>query len=128
MNVFLWILQAVLAAAFLGAGLMKLTQPKDKLREKMGWVDDFSDNAVKGIGAAEVLGAIGLVLPAATRIAPWLTPLASASLATVTLLAVVVHLARNEGALGAPAAVLGVLCAAVAAGRFWLAPIGAGPS
>jgi len=94
MNIFLWILQAVLAAAFLGAGLMKLSQPKSKLQENMGWVEDFSDNAVKGIGAAEVLGAIGLILPAATGIAVILTPIAAAALAVTMVGAVIVHIKR----------------------------------
>lgn len=74
MNTVLWILQIVLAVAFLGAGAMKLTQSRAKLAPRMGWVEDFSDTGVKAIGALEVLAAIGLVLPAALDIAPVLTP------------------------------------------------------
>ncbi len=66
MNVVLWIIAGLLAVAFAGAGLMKLMQPKAKLASSgMAWTEDFSDTQVKGIGAVEVLGAIGLVLPAA---------------------------------------------------------------
>ncbi len=66
MNLVLWIVAGLLAAAFAAAGLMKLTQPKAKLAASgMAWTEDLSGGAVKGIGAVEVLGAIGLILPAA---------------------------------------------------------------
>src|SRR5439155_4303868 len=61
-NVVLWVLQGVLAAAFLTAGLMKMTQPKDKLVPKLPWVEDFSTGTVRFIGVAEFLGAVGLIL------------------------------------------------------------------
>lgn len=125
MNTALWILEVLLAGAFLAFGGMKLGLSEAALAAKLGWVASVPIWLPRFIGAAEVLGAIGLVLPAATRIAPWFTPLAGASLATVTLLGVVVHLTRNEGALAAPAAVLCLLCAALAAGRLWLVPIAA---
>ena len=57
MNVFLWILQILLAAVFAGAGLAKLTQPKEKLRDRMGWVDTVPPTQVKALGAVEVLAA-----------------------------------------------------------------------
>src|SRR3954469_22415535 len=105
MNTVLWILQLLLAAAFLAFGGMKLGLSDAALAAKLGWVASVPSWLPRFIGVAEVLGAIGLVLPAGTRIAPRVTPPASASLASVTLLAVVVHFARNEGALGTPAAV-----------------------
>jgi putative oxidoreductase len=128
MNTVLWILQLLLAAAFLAFGGMKLGLSDAALAAKLGWVASVPSWLPRFIGVAEVLGAIGLVLPAATRIAPWFTPLASASLASITLLAVVVHFARNEGALGTPAAVLFLLCTVLTAGRWWLVPITARPS
>ena len=118
MNVFLWILQILLAVAFLGAGLMKATQPRAKLQTNMGWVEDFSDNNVKLIGAAEVLGAIGLVLPWWTGIAKVLTPIAALCLAVAMAGAVIVHVRRKEMNRIAPAAILFVLSAVVAIGRF----------
>jgi uncharacterized membrane protein YphA (DoxX/SURF4 family) len=69
----LWVAQVLLAVAFLGAGATKLSQPKEKLAKNMAWVEDFSQPAVRLIGAVEVLGAIGVVVPALTGILPWLT-------------------------------------------------------
>ena len=75
------------------------------------------------IGVAELLGALGLILPAATRVKPMLTPLAASGLATVTLLAAIFHISRGElGALPIPL-VLGGLAAFVAWGRAAKAPI-----
>jgi len=81
MNIALWIAAGLLAALNLAAGVMKLAQPRDKLAESMAWAAHFSDNAVRAIGALEILGAIGLVLPAVTGIAPVLVPLAAVGLA-----------------------------------------------
>ncbi|GAB3068532.1 DoxX family protein [Pedococcus soli] len=96
MNTVLWILQIVLALFFAMAGVTKLSQPKEKLRARLPWVEDFSAGTVRFIGAVELLGAIGLVLPAATGIAVVLTPLAAVGLAVVMALAAVTHLRRGE--------------------------------
>jgi len=91
MNIVAWILQIVLAAAFFGTGGMKLARPRPALISSgMGYAEDYSDNAVKGIGAIGVIGAIGLILPWLTGIAPVLTPLAAVGLALVMAGAVVV--------------------------------------
>ena len=95
MNTVLWILQIVLAVAFGLAGIGKLAQPKEKLQERMGWVEGYSQGTIRLIGAAEVLAAIGLVVPAATGILPWLTPLAALGLVVVMVLAIRVHLRRH---------------------------------
>jgi len=117
-NVFLWILQVLLAIAFLMAGTMKLITPKKKLRERMGWVDSFGDTGVKLIGTVEVLGALGLILPAATGIAPILTPLAATGLAVLMVGAAITHARRKEyGALPANA-VLFLIAAVIDWGRF----------
>ena len=119
MNVTLWIIASVLAVAFLLAGLMKLAQPKEKLAASgMAWTGDFSDGAVKAIGAVEVLGALGLILPAALGIAPVLTPLAATGLALTMLGAAVVHARRKENQMIGANVVLLVLAAVVAWGRF----------
>jgi uncharacterized membrane protein YphA (DoxX/SURF4 family) len=118
-NVTLWIIASVLAVAFLLAGLMKLAQPKEKLAASgMAWTGDFSAGAVKAIGAVEVFGALGLILPAALGIAPVLTPLAATGLALTMLGAAVVHARRKENQMIGANVVLLVLAAVVAWGRF----------
>jgi hypothetical protein len=108
----LWIVQGLLGLAFLGAGSMKLTAPVEALAQ-MG----IPGGLARFIGVAEVAGALGVVLPAATRVKPWLTPLAATGLATVMVLAAGFHIMRGEAShLGAPL-VLGALAAFVAWGR-----------
>ncbi|MEZ4629530.1 MAG: DoxX family protein [Deinococcales bacterium] len=80
MKIALWVIQILLAFAFIAAGAMKATQPKEKLAKNMGWVNDFSANTVKLIGILEVLGGLGLILPSFTGIMPWLTRLAALGL------------------------------------------------
>ena len=121
MSIALWIVQGLLAVAFLGAGATKLSQPKEKLLKNMPWVEDFSQPAVRLIGAAEVLGAIGVVLPALTGVLPWLTPLAALGLVLLMVGAAHTHLRRKEYGNVAINAVLLVLAAFVAYGRFFLA-------
>jgi uncharacterized membrane protein YphA (DoxX/SURF4 family) len=118
MNVFLWVLQIVLAALFAMAGIMKATQPKEKLAANLPWVEDFSAGTVRFIGVVELLAAIGLILPAATGIAPMLTPLAATGLAVVMLLAANTHRRRHEPPAIAVNAVLFVAAVVVAWGRF----------
>ncbi|MGR6963164.1 DoxX family protein [Geodermatophilus sp. URMC 61] len=119
MNVVLWIVAGLLAVAFLAAGLMKLAQPKKKLADSgMGWTEDFSDGAVKGIGALEVLGAVGLILPAALGIVPVLVPIAATGLALLMLGAAVTHARRKESPNIVVNIVLLALAAFVAWGRF----------
>jgi uncharacterized membrane protein YphA (DoxX/SURF4 family) len=118
-NVVLWIVAGLLAVAFLAAGLMKLAQPKKKLADSgMGWTEDFSDGAVKGIGALEVLGAVGLILPAALGIVPVLVPIAATGLALLMLGAAVTHARRKESPNIVVNIVLLALAAFVAWGRF----------
>jgi hypothetical protein len=118
LNVLLWVLQGLLALAFLFAGGMKLSQPREKLKEQMAYMEDYSDQTIKLIGGLEVLAAVGLVLPAAIGIATWLTPLAAVGLVLMMIGAVIVHLRRNEGSQVAAPAVLGLLAAVIVWGRF----------
>lgn len=123
MDTALWILQVLLAVAFVGAGLMKLTQPKAKIAERMAWANDFSDTQVKFIGLVELLGAVGLILPAITRILPILTPLAAVGLVLTMIGAALVHVRRGEIPMIVPNLVLLVLAAIVAYGRFVAFPL-----
>lgn len=97
MNIAVWIVTGLLALLFLGAGAMKIIKPKAELVEAgQGWAADFPDGVVKFIGVAEVLGAIGLVLPALVDIATWLVPAAAIGLVVVMAGAIVTHLRRSE--------------------------------
>lgn len=113
MEIALWIVQVLAGLAFLMAGFMKLTQPKEKLAEKMAWVEDFDANIIKLIGLIEILGAIGLILPHRLDILSLLTPLAAAGLILTMIGAAVVHVRRNEIPMIAPTVVLGGLSAFV---------------
>lgn len=117
MNTVLWIVQILLAVAFGFAGVLKSTQGR-RLEARMPWVEDFSDGTVRFIGVMELLAAIGLVLPAATGIATWLTPLAATGLVVVQVLAVVTHLRRKEPQVVPVNVVLALLAAFVAWQRF----------
>ncbi|WP_395400401.1 DoxX family protein [Arthrobacter sp. UC242_113] len=119
MNITLWIITAILALLFLAAGTMKLAQPKAKLAAAgQGWVEDFSDGAVKSIGTVEIFGAAGLVLPALLNIATFLVPTAATGLALLMAGAAVTHARRNEKPNVIINITLGILAAGVAAGRF----------
>ena len=120
MNIVLWIVAGLLAALFLGAGVMKLAQSKDKLaaNPNMAWTEQFSPAVVKTIGALEVLAAVGLILPAVLDIVPVLVPLAAVGLVLLMIGAALTHARRKENQAVVPNVVLLVLAAAVAVGRF----------
>jgi uncharacterized membrane protein YphA (DoxX/SURF4 family) len=118
MNVVLWILQGLLAAVFLGAGVMKVSQPVEKLAKNMTWVERFSKPVVRFVGAVEILGAIGLILPWATGIAPILTPLAAVGLAVTMVLAGIHHVRNNEAKALPVNVVLLAIAVVIAIGRF----------
>ncbi len=123
MNLTLWIVQILLALAFAMAGVMKTTQPIEKLATNMGWVNDVTAQIVRLIGTLELLGAAGLILPAATGIWPWLTPVAAIGLVLTMMGAMITHIRRQEfPGLGVNVVLL-VLALFVAYGRFVVAPL-----
>lgn len=93
MDLAMLILNGFLAALFLFAGSTKLLTSRRVLvvREGFGWAADYRAGAIKAIGAAEVLGALGLVLPVITGIAVVLAPLAAAGLLVIMVGAYLVH-------------------------------------
>ncbi|MBO9588145.1 DoxX family protein [Devosia sp.] len=96
-NIGLWVAQIILAAVYVMAGFMKLTQPIDALvASGMAYAGDYPELLTRFIGTMEVLGAIGIILPAATRIAPFLTPLAALGFSTIQVLAIGLHTMRGE--------------------------------
>ena len=116
-----WILGGVLALTYLMAAGMKLSRTKEKLASSgMGWAEDFSPAAVKGIGAVELLGAIGLILPPLTHIAPVLAPIAALGLVVVQILAGITHVRRGETKMLVTDISLAVLALVVAVIGFML--------
>ena len=108
--------RAVLATVFAGAGAAKLAFRKDRLRAPMPWVDDFSQGTVRLIGALELLGAMGVVVPRATGVLPRLAPLAAAGLVMVMVGGFATHLRRREYLRSGSNVVLFALAASVALG------------
>lgn len=123
-NLVLWILQALLALAFLGAGANHiLNYDRMAPQPRMSWVTAVGRDRLRIIGVLEVLGAIGVVLPALTGVLPWLVPTAAAALALLMVSAAVFHLRRpGEAPNVAVNAALGVLALAVSIGRSVIAP------
>lgn len=95
MNRVLWVLQIVFGLYFVGVGVTHFTLP-DGLPEMMGWMYDLSDGLHVAAGTAEILGGLGLILPAVTRIRPELVVWAAYGLVIVMLGAVVWHISRGE--------------------------------
>jgi uncharacterized membrane protein YphA (DoxX/SURF4 family) len=119
MNLALWIVAGLLAAAMLAAGAMKTFQTKEKLASSgMGWAEDFSPGMVKFIGIAEILAAIGLILPALLDIATFFVPLAALGLVLMMIGAIITHARRKEFQPLPVNVVLLLLAAFVAWGRF----------
>jgi len=114
MIIALWIVTALLALAFLAAGTVKATSPREKLVPKMPYLEDLSNGQARIVGVLEFLGALGLVLPAATGILPWLTPVAAFALTVTMSVATALHLKRKESPLAS--IVLGVVALAVGIG------------
>lgn len=116
MIIALWIINIILALLFLMAGSMKTIKTKAQLQESgMTWVTNVSPPLVKLVGIVEVLGALGLILPLATGIAPILTPLAAVGLAVTMVIAVIVHVVLKDAPkVSAMPAILGVLSVASA--------------
>lgn len=120
MNTTLWIAQGLLAFVYLGAGGLKIVRPREQLvaTGRLDWMKDNSDMVVKMVGAVEILGALGLVLPELTGIARVLTPVAAIGLVVVQIGALRVHLTRNERQPLPANVFLLLLAAFVAIGRF----------
>lgn len=125
-NIGLWVAQVVLALVYAMAGFMKLTQPIDALvASGMGYAGDYPEMLTRFIGTMELLGAIGIILPAATRILPGVTPLAALGFSVIQVLAMILHTSRGEFMVLPMNAVLLALSLFVLWGRTRKAPISA---
>ena len=120
MNVALWVVQVLLAALFLFAGVMKLALPLEQLKGPV----DFPGWFLRFIGVAEALGGLGLVLPGLLRMRPGLTPLAAGGLVIIMIGAVGVGLVAGDVVTALIPLAVGLLAAFVAYGRWRLAPHG----
>ena len=118
MNKLLWVLQVLLALLFLFAGVTKFVMPAEQLTAQ----SSLSASFLRFIGACEVLGGLGLVLPWLLRIRPGLTPLAAAGLVIIMVGAVVTTVPTMGAAAAIIPLVVGLLCAFVAWGRWRLTP------
>ena len=122
MNITLWVLQTLLAIAFLAHGWLFLSPPAELVDQMNAslprWFQLF-------LGVAEVLAAVGLTLPGLTRILPWLVIWAAAGIMVVTASATVFHLARGEMSSAAITLVLFGVATFVAYMRYRVVPIAA---
>src|SRR5215211_2678178 len=123
LHIALWCVQVLLAAMFGMAGVIKSLQPMPALAIQIPWTAVVGELLTRFIGVSEFVGALGLILPAATRIRPRLTALAAAGLTVVMVLAAGYHLARGEFQALPINFVLGSLAGFIAWGRLLKAPI-----
>ena len=122
MHISLWVVQVLLALAFGMAGFSKVSLSLTEMAANgMGFVNHTSETMVRFIGVAELLGALGLILPAALRIKPILTPIAAVGIAVIMILATKEHLSQNEPIIAN--VILFLLAVFVAWGRFKKTPI-----
>ena len=94
-----WIVAGLLALFYLYAGGLKVVRTQEQLRPMMGWVDTVPMPLVRVIGVLELLGAIGLILPKLTGIAPGLAVAAAIGLVLIQVGGIVTHLSRGEARL-----------------------------
>lgn len=116
MTVAYWLVAGLLALFYLYAGGVKVIRSRERLQPMMAWVDRTPMPVVRLLGTLEVLGAIGLILPPSTGVAPWLAVAAAGGFVVLQVGATVVHLRRGDRQI---ALNLGLLLAATVA--VWLA-------
>jgi putative oxidoreductase len=95
-NIVLWILQALLAVLFILPGCMKLLQPIDELSKMLPWTGQVAPWMVRSLGLIDLLGGVGLILPAVLRYKPYLTVWAAYGSILLMVCAVIFHLSRGE--------------------------------
>ena len=121
MNILLWIIQVLLALLFIFAGATKFVMPVEEMNRQAPVV--LPGLFLHFIGVCEILGGLGLILPALLRIKPGLTPLAAAGLAIITLGATVITMKGGAIAMAVFPFVVCLLSLFVAYGRWRVAPV-----
>jgi putative oxidoreductase len=122
-HIALWVAQIILGGLFMMAGLMKSTQPIIDLSKTVPWTANVPLELVRFIGVSELLGGIGLVLPALLRIKPILTPIAAIGIVIIMVLAMIYHISQGETNVIGINIVFGLVAAFIAWGRLQKAPI-----
>lgn len=123
LRVALWIAQLVVAALFIMSGAMKLFMPVAQISAQMPWTGQVPEAFLRTIGVIDLAGGIGVLLPALTRIAPRLTPIAAVFAAVLQVCAIAFHASRGEFAVLPLNFILLPLAVFIAWGRFKRAPI-----
>ncbi len=123
MNTIVWIDQGLLALAYLLAGVPKATWPITALSKRVSWIGTVPAGLVRFIGVAEVLGALGLILPMLTNVLPWLTVAAAIGLIVLQVCAALFHVSRGEARAVPANAVLLLLALFVVIGRLSLGAV-----
>jgi uncharacterized membrane protein YphA (DoxX/SURF4 family) len=116
-------LQVLLACFLVMVGYSHALMPFDQIAQQATWMNDVPRWLSLFIGYAEITSGLGLIIPAATRIAPWLTPLAALGLATIMILAIPFHVRKGEASVIWIHALLAALAVFVAWGRWRKVPI-----
>ena len=122
MNSVLWVLQILLALVFSLTGALKAFQ-YERAKAQLPWVAEAPHEFVTFVGLVEILGAIGLILPALTGILPILTPLAALGLAVVMFVATGFNYSHGEYKTIILNAILLVMAVVVVVGRLGIMPI-----
>ena len=123
LGITLWVLQVLLASFFVMVGYSHALMPFDQIAQQATWMNDVPRRLSLFIGYAEIAGGLGLIIPGATRLAPWLTPLAALGLATIMILAIPFHVLKGEASVIWMHALIAALAVFVAWGRWRKAPI-----
>lgn len=125
MTLALWIVQIMLALVFARAGIGKVAQPVEKLRERWNWPRYVAPLVIRLVGSLEIAGALGLILPKATGYLPWLTPVAAVGLVLTMIGAILTHVRlHDEAKVVGINAVLLLLSLFIAVGYFVFVPVG----
>lgn len=122
MNITLWVLQVLVGVFFVVSGYGKAFNSWEEL-QRIPWIDGVTHGLMIFIGWSEMLGGIGVILPAAVKVKPILTPLAATGLALIMILATGFHVMRGEYDLMVVTLVLAAMAAFIAYGRFVMKPI-----
>ena len=120
-DIALWVLQVLTALLFGGHGFLLVTRP-ERMAERVPWVRALPRAFVRLLGVLEILGAIGVVIPALTGVLPSLTVAAAGGLVAMMLLAILFHVTRREWRNIGLNFVLGALAFGVAYGRLVIQP------